>query len=782
MNIFQYFRHDWPQNVIRRNPPSRLFRLLKNAWQPEKYYAGIFDNHKSNFIPLLPTVSGYASDVRNFKFKYYLPFRKIDPRIVSSALATAPKINKKILTNVINHLHFTEEHVSIHIKDITTGEEFLQQADPGPCFNSQFTICLTDPGVFDLKCHVPLNLVIDNRKSLIVFPINLQAVDQKSLVLKMPDLAYSYSKRQAVRHACEGVDAEIVQGQLNVHGVLDDINPHDLRVNLNVPDDINSANPLFLKLSQRSQTYFMGECQILRSDKDRSYVILQPIHSNRPVLKPRRYPNDRVRIIPQPVIQFIHPLCGLAVQNKVDDISTSGFSITVPHNESLLIPGLIIPNITLQLPGMSNDLKCTAQVIYRHKQNKDEARYGFYILDMSLQDQRRLFDAVNKVIDPHVNIAGKVNMDSLWELFFDSGFIYPDKYGLISPYTEALKETYRKLYADVGRNIFTHVTYQDQGQVYAHMSMVKAYENSWIIHHLAARPMRGKRTGLKVLNHFVNYIDCLYRLPVSSKTMRYNFCYYRPENSFSDYYFGGIYRTLKRRESCSLDLFAYMSVQVEPKTIRLPDEWSIEQFSKDELIITRDYYGNYGGGMMLDAFALECRAEENDIFLEKTSDDPLNRVQNNIRNMYQDAGLKRDSQVFSIKHHGKIKAAVIVDTSDLGVNMSELLNSIKIIVIDNSLPWSILKDSVSVLGKVYGIDKIMILVFPLDYLEHQGVECKKRYYLWVINTNLDANEKDIVKEHIRIAKRKFITEKFIKEIAKNRLMRLLAKSGNQSSN
>jgi len=64
------------------------------------------------------------------------------------------------------------------------------------------------------------------------------------------------------------------------------------------------------------------------------------------------------------------------------------------------------------------------------------------------------------------------------------------------------------------------------------MSMVKAYENSWIIHHLAARPMRGVRTGLKTLIHFVNYIDCLYRLPVSSKKMRYNFCYYRPENNF----------------------------------------------------------------------------------------------------------------------------------------------------------------------------------------------------------------------------------------------------------
>ena len=800
MKFFQNFRHDGQQNVIKRTPPPRFVKILKNVWQPEEDYANIFGSGKNSSIQTASNNASIAetayssilrpfqlafqtmtdsnrerSDDQTLKFKYDLPLKKIDPSVVAEAIATVPKVNKKVLINLINHLHFTQEQVSIHIQDNKTGEEFLQQGEPGPYIKDKVTIRFADPEAFDLNRHKPLNLVIDNRKSLIVFPVDLQSINQESLVLMMPEKAHSYSKRQAVRHTCQGVDAEIVQGQLNLHGVLEDINPHDLRVCMNIPEDINSANPLFLKLSQDNQTYFMGECHILRSDKDGSYIILQPIHSNRPVLKPRKYPNERVRMMPQPLIQFVHPLCGLAVQNKVDEISTSGFSVTVPDKESLLIPGMFIPQMTLQLPGMFNNLKCAAQVIYHRKQTKDLAKYGFYILDMSLHDQRRLFDAVSKVGDPHVNIAGKVNMDSLWELFFDSGFIYPDKYGIISPYTESLKETYRKLYAEEGRDIFTHLTYQDQGQVYAHMSMVKAYENSWIIHHLAAIPMRGTRTGLKVLNHFVNYIDCLYRLPVSSKTMRYNFCYYRPENSFSDYYFGGIFRTLKRREICSLDLFCYMSMSVEPKINTLPDGWSIESFSKDDLMLMRDYYDGLGGGMMLDAFALEHRAAENGELSVNASGVSLKNNHHNIMSMYNKVGLKRESKVFSIKQNGKLKAILIVDSSDMGVNMSELLNSIKVIVIDNTLPWAILQDSVSTVGKVYGIDTIMILIFPLDYLKEQGVECKKRYYFWVINTNLDGNEKDVVKEHVRIAKRKFITEKFIKELSAYRLKRLLAK-------
>ncbi len=799
MKFFQNFRHEELQNVIKRTPPLRFIKMLKNMWQPEDHSAHIFGQSKSNFTPfsgkgISATDSDYSALLRPFKLAFQtmshaesksrvphqvshrqaLHLKKIDPRVVASALAMEPKINNKVLINLINHLHFNNENVSIHIQNMATGDEFFLQGKSGPIFDDRVTIKFTDPRSFDFNCHRPLNVVIDNRKSLIVFPVVLLSGGGASITLRVPGKAHSYSKRQAVRYTCNGIDAEILQGQLYIHGVLEDINPQDWRIRMEVPEDINAANPLFLKLNRNNQIYFTGECQMLRSDKNGSSIIVQPLHNNRPVLKPRRYPNPRVKIMPQPVIHFTHPLCGQIVQHKIDDISASGFSVTVPYNESLLIPGMVIPQTALQLPGMLNHLTCTVQVVYRRKQKKDLARYGFYILDMSLHDQRLLFDAVSKVADPHVNVAGKVNMDSLWDLFFDSGFIYPDKYGIISPHANALKETYRKLYED-GKDIFTHLTYQDQGQIYGHLSMVKAYEKSWIIHHLAARPLRGVRTGLKTLNHFVNYIDCLYRLPVSSKSMRYNFCYYRPENKFSDYYFGGIYRTLKNRKMCSMDLFGYMSIHLDEHIDALPDDWSVERFTRDDLTITRELYHGFGGGMLPDAFALEHRAVVNG---GSTSLSPPND-QNDIMEMYRQAGLNRNSQVFSIVQNGLLKAVMIVDTSDLGINMSELINSIKVIIIDKTLPWSILHDALSITGKVYNTKTITVLFFPFNYLTQQGIDCKKRYNLWVLNTNLESHDKDIVKEHIRIAKRKFITESFVKEFSKNRLERWMRRSKNQ---
>jgi hypothetical protein len=77
--------------------------------------------------------------------------------------------------------------------------------------------------------------------------------------------------------------------------------------------------------------------------------------------------------------------------------------------------------------------------------------------------------------------------------------------------------------------------------------------------------------------------------------------------------------------------------------------------------------------------------------------------------------------------------------------------------------------------RVYGLETIMILIYPFDYLGQQGVDCKKRYYFWVLNTNLTGNSMDIIRNHANVVKRKFITEKFTKELAKRRRERLLKK-------
>ena len=66
-------------------------------------------------------------------------------------------------------------------------------------------------------------------------------------------------------------------------------------------------------------------------------------------------------------------------------------------------------------------------------------------------------------------VTNEVDLDQLWELFFDSDFIYPTKYKQIQKYRKTFQETYRKLYEDASE-IAKHFTYQKNGRIYSHIS------------------------------------------------------------------------------------------------------------------------------------------------------------------------------------------------------------------------------------------------------------------------------------------------------------------------
>jgi hypothetical protein len=76
-------------------------------------------------------------------------------------------------------------------------------------------------------------------------------------------------------------------------------------------------------------------------------------------------------------------------------------------------------------------------------------------------------------------------MDALWNFFFDTGFIYPEKYAFFQANKEAIKKTYERLYSQ-SPHVARHFICQEKGAILGHMAMVRFYENSWLIHHHAA--------------------------------------------------------------------------------------------------------------------------------------------------------------------------------------------------------------------------------------------------------------------------------------------------------
>jgi hypothetical protein len=75
-----------------------------------------------------------------------------------------------------------------------------------------------------------------------------------------------------------------------------------------------------------------------------------------------------------------------------------------------------------------------------------------------------------------------------------------------------------------------------------------------------------------------------------------------------------------------------------------------------------------------------------------------------------------------------------VNQSDFGVNLSELLNSITVMAIEQDLlDWETLLSAVSQLAVVYGVDKVPLLIYPENYMASKGLACEKRYNLWIVD-------------------------------------------------
>ena len=111
----------------------------------------------------------------------------------------------------------------------------------------------------------------------------------------------------------------------------------------------------------------------------------------------------------------------------------------------------------------------------------------------------------------------------------------------------------------------------------------------------------------------------------------------------------------------------------------------------------------------------------------------LESSSDSINKSFANAGFKRDYRTYCLGYKEKQIAFFIVNQSDLGLNLSDLLNGIKIIVLEPSqLPWDILSAIVNKLSYIFTEEKIPLLIFPTDYLPSQNILEEKKYALWIL--------------------------------------------------
>ncbi|MBW1734119.1 MAG: hypothetical protein JRF51_14750 [Deltaproteobacteria bacterium] len=657
------------------------------------------------------------------------------------ALENAEVIDEKSLTNTLNHIHFMDRYLLVQLRHPKYNDSVILKARPDPCLDRDLTCHFVDRGLaeINLKDYELLHLIIDDGQSVILVPAALNEMDRDSFFVQLPHKSYRIGRRQTKRYYCQGVEAELIQSGLLIKGELLDFSPEGLRVRIShLPFDTfdwspDSALLTMVHLRRNQQVLFSSLCTCIRQHEtlssDEVVLALSSKQAKRPARRQLRIPTQDIPL--RPVIVFTHPFIDKRMQFDALDISTSSFSVCEDIGEGVLIEGMIIPELTIEFANAIK-IKCAAQVISRSEMENKKVRCGFAILDMEINSYSRLSHVLANSLDTHAHVSNKVEMDELWEFFFESGFIYPEKYGMLSYNRKRFKETYARLYRD-NPEISKHFTYQRNGRIYGHISMIRAYERAWMIHHHAARSVEGRRAGFSVLKQIMLYLDDIHRLP--SAKMDYVMSFFRPENKFPDRVFGGFARELENPRGCSMDLFSYLPYRNLVSGATLLKGWTLGECSQLDLWELDRFYSNYSGGLLIDAVGLRQN----------------NLEEESLKEVYSRYGFLRKWTTYALKQGGELNAVLVVDQSDLGFNLSELLNGIKILVVNiNGLPWDVLSMAIAQLVSKFPMVKVPILLYPFEYVKGKGVPYEKQYYAWVLNVRYGNEYMEYMRKKFRL--------------------------------
>jgi hypothetical protein len=481
---------------------------------------------------------------------------------------------------------------------------------------------------------------------------------------------------------------------------------------------VHSANII---LSDGAVTIYSGECKIVRYFQGlntRNYI-LKPLKQEIQRFKQKEYRSERYKLTPSPNITFQHPFTKRRVDIKVVDLSGSGFSVEEDERKTALLPGMILPELSLNFSD-NYKIKCSAQVVFRKpvvESNGDKwIKSGVALLDMDIQDHLKLIALLHQTKNKNSYICSHVDLDALWNFFFETGFIYPNKYAVIQKNKKLIKETYAKIYTR-NPHIARHFIYQDKGTIYGHMAMIRFYENAWMIHHHAARKSSANKAGLIVLDQIGRMINDSHRL--YSLHMDYVLCYYRPDNKFPRRVFGGAAKSIKDPKGCSLDGFACFQFNNRTRsTPDLPDGWRISETQSEDLEELADFYEHTSGGLMLEAMDLK----------------PEKMNCSDLSNEYRQLGLTRVRHLYCLKKNGQLKAVLLANLSDIGLNLSDITNCVKVFVTNKAeFSAGILQAAISKLADITGKKDFPTLLYPAAFADEQKMSYEKIYNLWVLN-------------------------------------------------
>jgi hypothetical protein len=222
--------------------------------------------------------------------------------------------------------------------------------------------------------------------------------------------------------------------------------------------------------------------------------------------------------------------------------------------------------------------------------------------------------------------------------------------------------------------------------------------------------------------------------------MNYICCYFRPNNRFADRVFGGAAKSLRDPRKCSLDSFAYFHNKISTGEVSLPEKWNLTETSKNELESFRQHYNEIYGGLLIEGLDLNKTPDKND---------------KSINHAYRKLGFYRRRHFYSLKDAELLKAILVINRSEAGLNMSDLTNCIQFFVLDpENITEKIISTAINFLSEYYDQNDIPILIFPSSFAGEKNISYEKTYKLTVLNLEYISPYLEFMESLTKLATRK----------------------------
>ena len=262
---------------------------------------------------------------------------------------------------------------------------------------------------------------------------------------------------------------------------------------------------------------------------------------------------------------------------------------------------------------------------------------------------------------PAVKAGCDVSFDEIWQLFLDSGFLYPEKVARLQPVIDELRHTVRTL-LDVNGSLMATIVLRNEPAIDAHMSVLRFYDRTWIVQHLAARPMTARRldASARLTLGFTYYG----RLRPDIEWVK---MFFRPNNPWPARVFGGYASKLRESPTSDVRTFHYLPAATHAVGPTAPADIEVRAAVPGDVGAVAHWFTARGRTTEVAANDLEpARFHVSDLGAE-----------------FGILGLTRRRECLVAERHGRLAGFALLEVAALGMNFSELTNAFTVHLLDD---------------------------------------------------------------------------------------------------